>query len=83
VRAQPAIAAHQRRVLPISADSGHPAATGFFSELGRIFTNPPAARSAGRHDFRGCIQRIFHRPDDWIWLQAIAVRTVCPLLARR
>jgi len=60
-----------RRVLRYFADSGILPATGFFSELGRIVTNRLLPEVPDDNDFRGCIQRIFHRPDDWIWLQAM------------
>ncbi|RLJ62664.1 hypothetical protein [Sulfurisoma sediminicola] len=60
-----------RRLLRFFADSGILPATGFFSELGRIVSSRLLPEVPDDSDFRGCLHRIFHRPDDWLWLQAI------------
>jgi site-specific recombinase len=60
-----------RQLLRFFADSGILPATGFFSELGRIVSSRLLPEVPDDSDFRGCLHRIFHRPDDWIWLEAI------------
>jgi site-specific recombinase len=60
-----------RRLQRFFADSGILPATGFFSELGRIVSSRLLPEVPDNSDFRGCLQQVFHRPDDWVWLQDI------------
>jgi len=59
------------RLLRYFADSGILPGTGFFSELGRIINSRLLPEVPDHSDFRGCLHQIFHRPDDWIWLQEL------------
>jgi len=59
------------QLIRFFADSGILPATGFFSELGRIVGSRLLPEVPDRSDFRGCLQAIFHQPDDWVWLQEL------------
>ncbi|MBK9243609.1 MAG: hypothetical protein IPM30_01925 [Burkholderiales bacterium] len=67
-----------RRLVSYFADSGILPATGFFSELGRIVTQRLLPELPDPGQMRSVIRQLFHRRDDWIWLQAIP-----PEMARR
>jgi len=60
-----------RSQIRFFADSGILPATGFFSELGRIVASRLLPEVPDNSDFRGCLQQMFHRPNDWIWLQGV------------
>jgi site-specific recombinase len=59
------------RLLRYFADSGILPATGFFSELGRIVSSRLLPEVPDHSDYRGCLHQVFHRPDDWIWMQEL------------
>lgn len=60
-----------RRLVRFFADSGILPATGFFSELGRILTDRLLPEVLDEGEFQDCLRRVFHRPDDWVWLDAL------------
>lgn len=60
-----------RRLVSFFSDSGILPATGFFSEFGRIVSQRMLPELPDERELRGCVQRVFHQRDDWVWLQAI------------
>jgi site-specific recombinase len=60
-----------KRLQRFFSDSGILPATGFFSELFRIFSHRLLPELPDPDDFQGCIQRLLHKPGDWIWLSAV------------
>lgn len=60
-----------RRLVSFFSDSGILPATGFFSEVGRIVSQRMLPELPDERELRGCVQRVFHQRDDWVWLQAI------------
>jgi site-specific recombinase len=67
-----------RRLVSFFADSGILPATGFFTELGRIVTQRLLPELPDESEMRAAMRQIFHRRDDWAWLQAMP-----PELAQR
>ena len=67
-----------RRLVSFFADSGILPATGFFSELGRIVTQRLLPELPDHGELRSAVRQVFHRRDDWVWLQAMP-----PELAQR
>ncbi len=60
-----------RRLVSFFADSGILRQTGFVSGLARIVVHRLLPELPDERDFRGCVQRVFHRPGDWKWLQLV------------
>lgn len=60
-----------RRLVGFFADSGILPPTGFFSELGRILTHRVLPELPDESELQGCMQRVFHRRNDWVWLHAV------------
>jgi site-specific recombinase len=60
-----------RSLVRFLADSGILPGTGFFSELGRILSHRLLPELPDPNDFSGCLQRIFYRPDDWVWQEQV------------
>ncbi len=67
-----------RRLVSFFADSGILPATGFFTELGRIVTQRLLPELPDDGEMRAVMRQVFHRRDDWVWLQAMP-----PELAQR
>ena len=67
-----------RRLVSFFADSGILPATGFFTELGRIVTQRLLPELPDEGELRSAVCQVFHRRDDWAWLQALP-----PELAQR
>lgn len=67
-----------RRLVSFFADSGILPATGFFTELGRIVTQRLLPELPDEGEMRAVMRSVFHRRNDWIWLQAMP-----PELAQR
>ena len=60
-----------RRLVSFFADSGILPATGFFTELGRIVTQRLLPELPDDGELRSAVRQVFHRRDDWMWLQAM------------
>ena len=60
-----------RRLVSFFADSGILPATGFFTELGRIVTQRMLPELPDDGEMRSAMRQVFHRRNDWIWLQAM------------
>lgn len=60
-----------RRLVSFFADSGILPATGFFTELGRIVTQRLLPELPDEGEMRSAMQQVFHRRNDWVWLQAM------------
>jgi len=61
-----------RRLVSFFADGGILPATGFFTELGRIAAQRLLPELPDEGDLRDAVRQIFHRRDDWEWLQALS-----------
>jgi site-specific recombinase len=60
-----------RRQVSFFADSGILPNSGFFSELWRRFVQRIFPAITDTAYLRDCINRIFHRRDDYVWLQSV------------
>ena len=58
-----------RRLITFFTDSGILPGTGFFSEWGRILGNRLLPEVPDERRLKDCLHVIFHRADDWRWLQ--------------
>ena len=58
-----------RRLITFFTDSGILPGTGFFSEWGRILGNRLLPEVPDERRLKDCLHVIFHRSDDWRWLQ--------------
>jgi site-specific recombinase len=58
-----------RRLITFFTDSGILPGTGFFSEWGRILGNRLLPEVPNERRLKDCLHVIFHRADDWRWLQ--------------
>ncbi len=60
-----------RRLVTFFTDSGILPGTGFFSEWGRILGNRLLPEVPDERRLKDCLHVVFHRSDDWRWLQDI------------
>jgi len=60
-----------RRLVTFFTDSGILPGTGFFSEWGRILGNRLLPEVPDERRLKDCLHVIYHRSDDWRWLQDI------------
>ena len=60
-----------RRLVTFFTDSGILPGTGFFSEWGRILGNRLLPEVPDERRLKDCLHVVFHRADDWRWLQEI------------
>src|SRR5574343_1541406 len=60
-----------RRLVTFFTDSGILPVTGFFSEWGRILGNRLLPEVPDERRLKDCLHVVFHRADDWRWLQDI------------
>ena len=60
-----------RRLVTFFTDSGILPGTGFFSEWGRILGNRLLPEVPDERRLKDCLHVVFHRADDWRWLQDI------------
>ncbi|HLO64664.1 MAG TPA: preprotein translocase subunit TatB [Azonexus sp.] len=60
-----------RRLVTFFTDSGILPGTGFFSEWWRILGNRLLPEVADERRLKDCLHVVYHRPDDWRWLQDI------------
>ncbi|MCU0840704.1 MAG: site-specific recombinase [Thiobacillaceae bacterium] len=60
-----------RRLARFLTESGILPGTGFFQEYWRILAQRLLPEVPDDSDMEGCLQRIFHRPDDWVWLNEV------------
>src|SRR5574343_1866528 len=60
-----------RRLVTLFTDSGILPGTGFFSEWGRILGNRLLPEVPDERRLKDCLHVIYHRADDWRWLQDI------------
>ena len=60
-----------RRLVSYFADSGILPPTGFFSELSRIVAQRLLPELPDEGQLRTVIRQVFHRRNDWLWLQAL------------
>ncbi|MCG2576290.1 site-specific recombinase [Dechloromonas sp. XY25] len=60
-----------RRLVTFFTDSGILPGTGFFSEWWRILGNRLLPEAPDERRLKDCLHVIYHRSDDWRWLQEI------------
>ncbi|MCO5761570.1 MAG: site-specific recombinase, partial [Chromatiaceae bacterium] len=60
-----------RRLVRFFSESGILPGTGFFREFWRILAHRLLPEVPDDGDLQGCLQRVFHRQDDWVWLNDV------------
>jgi site-specific recombinase len=60
-----------RRLVRFFSESGILPGTSFFKEFWRILAHRLLPEVPDDGELQGCLQRVFHRPDDWVWLNAV------------